>query len=54
MAELVARTGLTAGGVSQHLSSFRAGGLVTGHRMGRAVQYARMSVAEALLDAAAN
>ncbi|WP_112241402.1 winged helix-turn-helix domain-containing protein [Kribbella monticola] len=51
--ELAARTGLTPGGVSQHLGSLRAGGLVTAHRMGRTVLYARTSVAEALLDAAA-
>ena len=50
--ELAERTGLTPGGVSQHLSALRAGGLVTAHRAGRAVLYARTSVAEALLDAA--
>jgi DNA-binding transcriptional ArsR family regulator len=50
--ELADRTGLTPGGVSQHLSALRAGGLVTAHRAGRAVLYARTSVAEALLEAA--
>ncbi|MEV6411700.1 winged helix-turn-helix domain-containing protein [Kribbella sp. NPDC051718] len=50
--ELAARIGLTAGGVSQHLSALRAGGLVTPHRVGRVVLYARTSAAEALLEAA--
>lgn len=50
--ELAAQTGLTAGGVSQHLSALRAGGLVTPHRLGRVVLYARTSAAEALLAAA--
>lgn len=50
--ELAARVGLTAGGVSQHLSALRAGGLVTPHRLGRVVLYARTSAAEALLASA--
>ena len=50
--ELARRTGLTAGGVSQHLGALRSGGLVTPHRVGRVVLYARTSVAEALLEAA--
>jgi DNA-binding transcriptional ArsR family regulator len=50
--ELAARTRLTAGGVSQHLSALKAGGLVTPHRVGRMVLYARTAVAEALLTAA--
>ena len=50
--ELARRTGLTAGGVSQHLGALRSGGLVTPHRVGRMVLYARTSVAEALLEAA--
>lgn len=50
--ELAIRTGLTAGGVSQHLSALRAAGLVTPHRVGRVVLYARTAVAEALLQAA--
>jgi DNA-binding transcriptional ArsR family regulator len=37
--------------VSQHLGVLRAGGLVTAHRVGRVVLYARTSVAEALLAA---
>jgi len=47
--ELARRTGLTAGGVSQHLSALRSGGLVTAHRAGRVVLYARTTVAEALV-----
>ncbi len=50
--ELAGHTGLTTGGVSQHLSALRAGGLVTPHRLGRVVLYARTSAAEALLAAA--
>jgi DNA-binding transcriptional ArsR family regulator len=50
--ELAAHIGLTAGGVSQHLSALRAGGLVTPHRLGRVVLYARTPAAEALLVAA--
>jgi DNA-binding transcriptional ArsR family regulator len=50
--ELAVRTGLTASGVSQHLSALRAAGLVTPHRVGRVVLYARTAVAEALLQAA--
>ncbi|TCN39153.1 helix-turn-helix protein [Kribbella orskensis] len=50
--ELARRSGLTAGGVSQHLGALRSGGLVTSHRVGRVVLYARTSVAEALLEAA--
>lgn len=49
--ELAERIGLTAGGVSQHLRALRAAGLVTGHRVGRVVLYARTSVAEGLLGA---
>ncbi|WP_432944414.1 DUF5937 family protein [Kribbella sp. CA-253562] len=49
--ELAGRVGLTAGGVSQHLGALRSAGLVTGHRVGRLVLYARTSVAEALLGA---
>ncbi|MFG1814705.1 DUF5937 family protein [Kribbella sp. NPDC049174] len=47
--ELAARTGLTPGGVSQHLSALRAAGLVTSHRSGRLVLYARTALAEAFL-----
>lgn len=49
--ELATRTGLTAGGVSQHLTALKAAGLVTPHRMGRLVLYARTTIAETLLAA---
>jgi DNA-binding transcriptional ArsR family regulator len=51
--DLARRSGLSAGGVSQHLTALRAAGLVSGHRVGRFVLYARTGVAEALLAAAA-
>ncbi len=47
--DLAARTGLTAGGVSQHLTALKAAGLVSAHRVGRFVLYARTEVAEHLL-----
>lgn len=50
--DLARRTGLSAGGVSQHLTALRAAGLVSAHRTGRFVLYARTSVAEALLATA--
>ncbi|WP_405021370.1 helix-turn-helix domain-containing protein [Kitasatospora sp. NBC_00070] len=50
--ELAARTGLSPAGVSQCLTALRAAGLVSAHRAGRSVLYARTSVAEALLAAA--
>ncbi|MEU0940192.1 DUF5937 family protein [Embleya sp. NPDC005971] len=50
--DLARRTGLTPGGVSQHLSALRAAGLVAGHRIGREVLYARTRAAETLLGAA--
>ncbi|MEU8814312.1 helix-turn-helix domain-containing protein [Actinoplanes sp. NPDC048796] len=50
--ELARRTGLTAGGVSQHLGTLRAAGLVTTHRQGRALLNSRTPVADALLSAA--
>ncbi|MEV4508930.1 helix-turn-helix domain-containing protein [Dactylosporangium sp. NPDC049525] len=50
---LAARTGLTAGGVSQHLAALRAAGLVTAHRDGRTVLNVRTGVADALLGTAA-
>ncbi|WP_245922774.1 ArsR/SmtB family transcription factor [Paractinoplanes atraurantiacus] len=50
--ELAQRTGITAGGVSQHLSTLRAAGLVTTHRQGRAVLNSRTSAADVLLAAA--
>ncbi|KUJ41312.1 ArsR family transcriptional regulator [Streptomyces albus subsp. albus] len=49
--DLARRIGLTPGGVSQHLSALRAAGLVSAHRTGRVVLYARTSVAEALVAA---
>ncbi|MGH3716999.1 MAG: DUF5937 family protein [Micromonosporaceae bacterium] len=51
--ELARRTGITPGGVSQHLTALRDAGLVTGHRDRRSVLYARTAVADALLAAAA-
>ncbi|MEU9305416.1 DUF5937 family protein [Streptomyces sp. NPDC048269] len=50
--ELAHRTGLSAAGVSQHLTALRAAGLVTAHRAGRSVLYARTAIAESLLAAA--
>jgi DNA-binding transcriptional ArsR family regulator len=47
--ELAARTGLTPGGVNQHLTALKAAGLVSSHRVGRFVRYARTAVAETLL-----
>jgi DNA-binding transcriptional ArsR family regulator len=49
--ELARRTGMTAGGVSQHLAALRAAGLVSTHRQGRSVLNSRTTVAEALLSA---
>lgn len=49
--ELAARTGLSAGGVSQHLAVLRASGLVSGYRVGRSVLYSRTAVADALVGA---
>jgi DNA-binding transcriptional ArsR family regulator len=51
---LAARTGLTAGGVSQHLAVLRAAGLVRTHRSGRTVLNVRTETAEALLTADAS
>jgi hypothetical protein len=47
--DLARRTGLTPGGVSQHLTALRAAGLVSAQRAGRVVLYARTGVAEALV-----
>ena len=47
--DLAVRTGLTAPGVSQHLAKLRAAGLVSAHRSGSVVLYARTAVADALL-----
>ncbi len=50
--ELARRTGMTAGGVSQHLTALRAAGLVTAHRHGRSILNVRTALAEALLSSA--
>ncbi len=50
--ELARRTGLSAGGVSQHLGALRAAGLVSAQRAGRVVLYARTLAADGLLRAA--
>ena len=50
--ELARRTGITPGGVSQHLTTLRAAGLVVTHRRGRSLLNTRTEVAEALLTAA--
>jgi DNA-binding transcriptional ArsR family regulator len=50
--DLVRRTGLSAGGVSQHLTALRSAGLVSAHRIGRFVLYARTTIAESLLAGA--
>jgi DNA-binding transcriptional ArsR family regulator len=49
---LAARTGLRAGGVSQHLAALRDAGLVSATRQGRAVLYVRTDLADALLTGA--
>jgi len=48
--DLAGRIGLTPGGVSQHLTALKAAGLVSAHRVGRQVHYARTAVAESLLQ----
>ncbi|WP_329201086.1 MULTISPECIES: ArsR/SmtB family transcription factor [unclassified Streptomyces] len=50
--ELARRSGLSAAGVSQYLTALRDAGLVSAHRAGRCVLYARTSAAESLLAAA--
>lgn len=50
--ELAHRTGLSPAGVSQYLTALRNAGLVSAHRAGRSVLYARTTAAEALLEAA--
>lgn len=52
--ELAGRTGLSAGGVNQHLTALRDAGIVSAHRSGRSVLYMRTAVAESLLAAAAS
>ncbi|MEE4545663.1 helix-turn-helix domain-containing protein [Streptomyces sp. V4-01] len=51
--ELADRTGLSAGGVSQHLTALRDAGIVSAHRVGRSVLYMRTAVAESLLAGSA-
>ncbi|MET9023518.1 DUF5937 family protein [Actinopolymorpha sp. NPDC004070] len=50
--QLARRAGMSAAGISQHLTALRDAGLVTAHRSGRSVLYARTSVADALLTPA--
>lgn len=50
--ELAGRTGISTAGVSQHLAALRGAGMVSAHRAGRSVLYARTAVAESLLTAA--
>jgi DNA-binding transcriptional ArsR family regulator len=50
--DLARRTGMSAGGVSQHLGALRGAGLVTTHRRGRTVLNVRTTLAEALISAA--
>ncbi|MGA5193912.1 DUF5937 family protein [Streptomyces exfoliatus] len=47
---LAAHCGLSAAGVSQHLIALRNAGLVTAHRSGRSVLYARTAIADRLLN----
>ncbi|GAA2395973.1 ArsR/SmtB family transcription factor [Dactylosporangium salmoneum] len=47
--ELARRTGTSAAGVSQHLTALRDAGIVSAHRAGRSVLYARTAVGESLL-----
>lgn len=49
--DLAGRTGMSAGGVSQHLTALRDAGIVSAHRAGRSVLYMRTPVADALLAA---
>ncbi|MFI7424118.1 DUF5937 family protein [Nonomuraea sp. NPDC049684] len=49
--ELAERSGMSAAGVSQHLTALRAAGLTSTHRAGRTVFYARTGLADALLTA---
>ncbi|MEO3861481.1 DUF5937 family protein [Acrocarpospora sp. B8E8] len=47
--ELARRLPYSAGSISEHLSLLRAAGLVTAHRIGRSVLYARSAASESLL-----
>jgi DNA-binding transcriptional ArsR family regulator len=51
--DLARRTGISAAGVSQHLTALRDAGMISAHRAGRSVLYARTAVSELLLTAAA-
>ncbi|PYC80560.1 transcriptional regulator [Streptomyces tateyamensis] len=48
--ELAQRCGLSAPGASHHLTALRDAGLVSAHRAGRSVLYARTTIADALLE----
>ncbi|WP_323181777.1 winged helix-turn-helix domain-containing protein [Streptomyces sp. NBC_01408] len=50
--QLAHRTGLSPAGVSQYLTALRHAGLVSAHRAGRSVLYARTAAAETVLQAA--
>ncbi len=50
--QLALRTGLSPAGVSQCLTALRDAGLVSAHRAGRSVLYARTAAAETVLNAA--
>jgi DNA-binding transcriptional ArsR family regulator len=47
--ELARRTGISPAGVSQHLTALRDAGMVSAHRAGRSVLYARTAIAESFL-----
>jgi DNA-binding transcriptional ArsR family regulator len=49
--ELAHRTGLSQAAVSQYLTALRAAGLVSAHRTGRWVWYARTGTGDGLLAA---
>lgn len=50
--DLARQSGLSTAGVSQHLMALKNAGLVTAHRAGRSVLYARTAVGDALLTPA--
>jgi DNA-binding transcriptional ArsR family regulator len=52
--ELAHRTGLSPAAVSQYLTALRAAGLVSAHRTGRWVWYARTGAADGLLTASSS
>ncbi|WP_257002073.1 helix-turn-helix transcriptional regulator [Streptomyces sp. WZ.A104] len=52
--QLAHRTGLSPAGVSQYLTALRNAGLVSAHRAGRSVLYARTTTAETLLQTASD